>query len=267
MKFFRKRITWFTNPLILIIFFLVWDIYVGWSGISEFILPAPLAVIRGFVDLVSEARTWDHVGITVFEALSGFFIASVTGVITGAILGKIRWLERTLNSYIVAAQVVPKIALIPLFILWFGFGPESKIVISTVLAYFPIFTNTLFGVKSVDHGHRDVMTSLNATRWQTFWNLEFPSALPAILTGMEIGIVFAMIGAVVGEYLGGNIGLGHLAVATLAAYEVDGLFAVITLLTIVGFLMYLGVIMARRIIVPWHESVLVEQRGSGGGNA
>jgi NitT/TauT family transport system permease protein len=260
MKFVRRNAVWIANPIILAAFFLIWHYYIVIFGVSKFILPSPLAVFGGLWELMTDPDTFRHASITVYEALVGFAIASVTGVLTGAVLGKVPWLERTLNTYIVAAQVVPKIALIPLFILWFGFGPESKIVIAAVLAFFPIFTNTLFGIKSVDLGHRDVMTSLNASRTQTFWTLEFPSSLPAILTGMEVGIVLATIGAVVGEYLGGNVGLGHLAVATLNAYEVDSLFAVITLLTFLGFVMYLGVIGARRIIVPWHESVMVERR-------
>src|SRR3546814_5229112 len=106
---------------------------------------------------------------------------------------------------------MPKVALVPLFIVWFGFGPSSKVVMAAVLAFFPIMTNTILGIKSVDRGHRDVMISLNASRWQTLRELELPTALPYILTGAEIGIVLAVIGAIVGEYLGGSEGLGHLA--------------------------------------------------------
>ncbi|MCB2100063.1 MAG: ABC transporter permease subunit, partial [Rhodobacterales bacterium] len=99
-----------------------------------------------------------------------------------------------------------------------------------------------------------------ASRWQTFRELELPSAMPYILTGMEVGIVLATIGAVVGEYLAGNEGLGHLAVETLAAFEVDALFAVIVLLTLLGFLLYVAVVALRRVLIPWHESVTVRTR-------
>ena len=173
-------------------------------------------------------------------------------------LGKIPWLERTVNPFIIATQVVPKVALVPLFILWFGFGSESKIVIATVLAFFPILTNTVLGIKSVDQGHRDVMTVFNANRLQTFLTLELPSSLPAVLAGMEVGIVLAIIGAVVGEYLGGSVGLGHLAVASLNDYKVGMMFAVIILLTLMGFLLYMAVGMLRRFVIPWHQSVVVD---------
>ena len=155
-----------------------------------------------------------------------------------------------------ATQVVPKVALVPLFILWFGFGPESKIIIAAVLAFFPILTNTMLGVKSVDCGHRDVMTVLNASRWDAFITMELPSSLPAIVAGMEVGIVLAIIGAVVGEYLGGSTGLGHLAVASLNDFKVGMMFAVIILLTLLGFALYMVIGLLRRLLTPWHESAV-----------
>ena len=142
----------------------------------------------------------------------------------------------------------------------FRSGPESKILMAAMLAFFPVFGNTLFAVKSVESGHRDVMISLNAGRWQTFTKLELPSALPAILTGIEVGMVFATVGAVVGEFMGGSEGLGFLAVSSLNAFEVDVLFAVLILLTVVGFALYSLVLAARRLLVPWHESVVVSRQ-------
>lgn len=257
MRLLRKRITWITTPALIILFIAGWHFYVVWFDVSKFILPTPGSVVDGLVELFYTPSTYRHTWITVYETLAGFAIASVVGIGLGAILGKVRWLEQALNPFIIATQVVPKVALIPLFILWFGFGPESKIVISAIIAFFPILTNTLLGIKSVDFGHKDIMISLNASKWQTFLFLEFPSALPAILTGLEVGIVLAIIGAVVGEYLGGSEGLGYLAIATLSAYKVNMLFAVIILLTAVGFVLYAAVAGIRRFAVPWHESVLV----------
>ncbi len=260
MTFPRVPLTWITTPVLIILFLLGWDLYVTWFEISKFILPRPISVFDGLVELFTTPSTYRHTWVTTYETVAGFAIATVIGIGLGAVLGKVPWLERTLNPFIIATQVVPKVALIPLFILWFGFGPESKIIVSAVIAFFPILTNTLLGIKSVDFGQRDVMTSLNAGKWQTFVTLEFPSALPAILTGMEVGIVLAIIGAVVGEYLGGSEGLGYLAVATLAAYKVNLLFAVIILLTAVGFLLYIAMVSVRRFVIPWHESVLIERQ-------
>lgn len=255
------RLPWttFSTILLLIAFLGVWEGYVRYFGVSSLILPPPSAVVGGLVTLAGEAETWGHVWVTVYETVLGFFFATVIGVGLGAVLGKILWLEKTLNPFIVATQVVPKVALVPLFVVWFGFGPTSKVIVSAVLAFFPILTNTLLGVKSVNLGHRDVMRSLNAGRWHMFWRLELPSALPYILTGMEIGVVLAIIGAVVGEYLGGNAGLGHMAVAAMNAYQTNQLFAVIILLTGLGFSFYVTITGLRRLIIPWHESVFINR--------
>ena len=151
--------------------------------------------------------------------------------------------------------MIPKVALLPLFIVWFGFGNTSKVIVAAVLAFFPILTNTVLGVKSVDAGHRDVMTSLNASNWYIFRKLELPSSMPYILTGMEVGIVLAIIGAIVGEYLGGNAGLGFMLVSKMNGYETDGLFAVIIQMTLIGFALYFGTGALRKVLIPWHQSV------------
>ena len=172
-------------------------------------MPAPYAVWKAWLDLLASPRAWGHAETTVYETLVGFLWGLFIGVGLGVLIGRIRWLEMTLNPFIVAIQVVPKVAFVPLFVVWFGFGITSKVIVSAVLAFFPILTNTVLGVKSIESGHRDVMTSLNASRLAVFWRLELPSSLPYILTGMEVGIVLAIIGAIVGEYLGGNSGLGY----------------------------------------------------------
>jgi NitT/TauT family transport system permease protein len=199
-------------------------------------------------------RGWNHTYWTLYATLAGFFWAIVIGVGLGVMIARIRWLELTLNPFIVATQVIPKVALVPLFVVWFGFGVTSKVIVAAVLAFFPILTNTVLGVKSIDEGHRDVMTSLNATRWQIFRRLELPSALPYIITGLEVGIVLAIIGAIVGEYLGGSSGLGHLLIARLNAFETDQMFAVLIHMSLLGFTFYFLIGALRRRLIPWHAS-------------
>ncbi|MEC7256711.1 MAG: ABC transporter permease [Pseudomonadota bacterium] len=250
-----KHASWIATPLLLVLLVLIWEAYVTIFDVSPFILPGPGAVWDATLVLLSEPKTYSHIGITVYETVVGFLLAVLIGIVFGGVLGKIRWLERTLNPLIVGLQVMPKVALIPLFIVWFGFGPTSKVVLAAVIAFFPIMTNTILGIKSVESGHRDVMLALNASRWQTFRDVELQNALPFILTGMEVGIVLATIGAIVGEYLGGSQGLGYMAVATLNAFDVTSMFGVIFLLTILGLILYFAVVMLRRYVTPWHEAV------------
>jgi NitT/TauT family transport system permease protein len=253
---------WISTLIVLIVVIIVWKLIIVVFDVSEFVLPQPEDVAAGMVDVVQTDGFWGHVRTTLVETLVGFGIALVLGVAMGAVLGRIVWLERALRPVIVASQVVPKVALIPLFIVWFGFGVTSKIVIAALLAFFPIMLNVLLGVRSVETGHRDVMRSLNAGKWATFWRLEYHSTLPYVFAGMEIGIVFAIIGSVVGEYLGGNEGLGYLIVVSLNALNAEQLFAVIMILTLIGFGLFLAVIGLKRFMIPWHESVLGSDRTS-----
>ncbi|MGE0629336.1 MAG: ABC transporter permease [Hyphomicrobiaceae bacterium] len=250
----RKIIASLLPLVMVILFFAGWTWYVRAAEVSRFILPEPASILTAFIKLLQEPDIWSHAWITIFETVSGFLIAIVVGVFLGVVMGKLPLIEIALRPFVIATQVVPKIALVPLFILWFGFGPESKIVISAVLSFFPIFSNTLLGIKSVDKGYGEVMTTFKSSTWQRFCFLELPSALPFILTGMEVGIVLAIIGAIVGEFIGANQGLGYLAVATLQELQVDTLFGVILLLALIGLSLYFAVVMLRRWLVPWHES-------------
>src|SRR5690606_30129296 len=156
---------------------------------NPFIFPPPGDVWAAFVTLLGDERTWVATGVTVSEIIIGFLIAAVVGVAVGVLLGKVQWLEVSLRPLIVISQVAPKVAFVPLFVIWFGFGLTSKIVLSALLAFFPIMLNVLLGVRSVEQGHREVMRSLNATRAQTLLQLEMRSLQPYLFAGMEVGIV------------------------------------------------------------------------------
>ena len=200
---------------------------------------------------------WADVRLDAHATLVGFGIALVLGIVPRRRCSAAsRGWSRRCDRSIVASQVVPKVALIPLFIIWFGFGITSKIIIAAMIAFFPILLNVILGVRSVDAGHRDVMRSLNASTWQTFRRLEYPSTLPYILAGMEIGDRLRVIGAILGEYLGGDQGLGYLIVTSLNNLEAERLFAVIVVLTLFGFLLYLAVVALKRFLIPWHDSAI-----------
>jgi NitT/TauT family transport system permease protein len=259
---FGRFLPWISTAVALVVVVMIWKLVIAIFDVSPFVLPQPEDVLGGVKDLVNSNGFWDDVRTTLTETLVGFAIALVLGIALGTLLGRVVWLEQALRPVIVASQVVPKVALIPLFIIWFGFGITSKIIIVALLSFFPILLNVILGVRSVDTGHRDVMRSINASRWQTFRRLEYPSTLPYILAGMEVGIVFAVVGAVVGEYLGGDQGLGYRIVTSLNNLEAETLFAVILVLTLFGFLLYLAVVALKRFLIPWHDSTIGSTRAS-----
>ena len=251
----RSRVAAFLLGVgILAAFLAAWKAYVSMADVSAFVLPPPEDVGRSIVDLLGQDRTWHHAWITLQEILLGFGLALLTGLVVGILIGELPLLDRAVNPFLVALQVLPKVAIIPLLILWLGFGMSAKVVVAAVFAFFPITAGTRAGIRSVDPGHRDLAATLGTTRWQRLRFVVLPSALPSILTGMEVAIVLATVGAVVAEYLAGSEGLGWLAVASLNQLRVDDLFAVIVLLAAMGFVVYAAVAGLRRFLVPWHPS-------------
>ncbi len=252
----RQGLEVLAAPALLCVLLLAWQAYVSLSGVSAFILPSPGAVVAALARLLESPATWRHVGLTALETGVGFLAATLLAVGAGFAVGRLPWLERTLSPFIVASQLVPKVALIPLFVVWFGYGPEPKLLVVTVMAFFPVFTSTVLGLRSIEPGHGDVMTCLNASGWQRLTRLELPSAAPYILSGMEVGVVLAIIGCVVAQMLAGNAGLGYLLMAKMNAYETDGLFAVLLLLAGLGCGFHFAVRALRRVLVPWHASAV-----------
>jgi NitT/TauT family transport system permease protein len=237
-----------------IVFLVAWSLYVRTAAVSAFVLPPPETIIAALSKMVFDPKLWSHALVTVTETVSGFVIAVFLGVFLGLVMARIPPVEWAAKPFIIVFQLIPKIALAPLFILWFGFGMESKIVISAALAFFPVFSNALVAFKSVERGDRDVMVILQARPMQRFVMLELPTALPVILTGMEVAVVLAMIGAIVGEFIGGNEGLGFLAVSYLQNLAVPNLFGVIVLLTLIGLVLYAIIGRLRAWLTPWHVS-------------
>ena len=252
-----KLLPWISTPLILVAILAIWKLSTVVFNVSRFVLPPPEDVASTLSQLATQRDVWlVHARMTLVETVVGFGFALVTGVVAGAVLGRMFWLERAVRPLVVALQVIPKVALVPLFVIWFGFGITSKIVIAAILAFFPIMLNVMLGVRSVDPGHREVMRSLDATKWQTFQSLDFHSTLPYVFAGMEVGIVFALIGAIVGEYLGGNEGLGYMVVVSLNALDAPQLFAVIILLAALGSILFFAINGLKRLMIPWHDSVI-----------
>jgi len=235
-------------------FFLIWKFYVEFFDVSRLVLPPPEQVFVALYELFATGEIWRHLYITLLECLGGFVFACVFGVTAGMLLGRNQMLDTVFKPFVIALQVTPKVALIPLFILWFGFGLESKIIVSAVLAFFPVFANTYLGARSVDHGLLELFEVGKATRSRRFAKLILPSSLPYILTGMEMAIVLSIIGAVVAEFVAGSSGLGYLATIKLQELQVSSLFAVVIVLALIGFVLYFLVGSLRKVLIPWHES-------------
>lgn len=249
-----RWILWITTPVLLLLLLGAWKLYTVVSGVSALTVPPPEAVGRALVELMGRSMLYEAAYYTFYSTVMGFLIAVVVGVGLGIVLGKLHLLEKVSAPFLVATQVVPKVAIVPLVLLWFGFGIASKIFMAAVISFFVVMQNTILGIRSIDPGHRDLMKVIQAPWWKRVISLDIPSSLPFVLTGIELGVVFAITGAIVGEFLGGDDGLGALAVVMLAGLRTDQLFATVIVMTLMGFVLYAVVSAIRRFAIPWHES-------------
>lgn len=228
-------------------------------AIPRFILPPPSSVfqalVRGFsTDLTARDGYYYHVGTTLSEALLGFAIGSALGIVLGAVVSQLPILKRVLLPYIVGLQSLPKVAIAPLFVVWFGFGATSKIVMGVLLTFFPVLINTMAGLEGVEPERLELMKSLNASPWKTFRLVKFPSALPFVFAGLEIGAAYSVLGAVVGEFVGGQSGMGVLILQMNASLDIAGTFSALVILGVMGVAISRSLAALRRRILFWAPS-------------
>jgi NitT/TauT family transport system permease protein len=201
--------------------------------------------------LVASGTIWPHLWATLSEVVIGFVLGATSGLLVGAAISLVPLLDRLLYPYLVGFQTVPKIAIAPLFIIWFGYGIMSKIVITALVCFFPVLVSVVAGFQSTDRDQVDMMYAFGASRWQTLLRLRLPSALVLIFAGLEIASVMAVIGAVVGEFVGAQQGLGYLITALNFNLDVAGVFAVLIFLSLIGIVLHTLVRVAARYFVFW----------------
>ncbi|MFQ5930940.1 MAG: ABC transporter permease [Nitrospiraceae bacterium] len=228
---------------------LIWQVLVQALEIPEAILPTPLKIIDTII-LRSEILL-HHTWPTTRECLIGFGLAVGVGVGLGVLLALSRFFRNGVYPLIVAFQVMPKVALAPLFIVWFGLGMTSRIMLAFVIAFFPMVVNTLAGIQSADPVMVRMARAFNASRWHIFRKIEFPNALPYIFSGLKIGITFAVIGIIVAEFVTAQEGLGYLIVFSEGNVDTPMLMAALTVLSVVGVILYGAVVGLEKLVIRW----------------
>jgi len=236
--------------LSLAVFVLAWQLIVFVTGYPSFILPGPYTVAERFVRAWTDGTMWPHTATTLVEILLGFALGAAIALVVGVLLARSRLAERLLSPYLVAAQATPILALAPLIALWFGTGLLSKLVITTLIVFFPVAVATMVGIRSVDPRLLEMARSFRSSGWQAIIRVEIPAALPAILGGMRVGVTLAVIGAIVGEWAGGDKGLGVLInIARGSMFDIPLMFATLLTLALVGVTLYLVMVLIERRLV------------------
>ena len=245
-------------PALLVVLLGSWTFATSQWKLPEFILPPPAKVWHALVSGLSKSPTDPggllyHAGITAGEALLGFLIGSFSGTVTGMVIAHFRLAERVLYPYIIAIQSLPKIAIAPLFVIWFGFGMEPKVLITSVITFFPLLINAIAGYQSVDPDRLDLARSCNATEWQVFTKIRLPSALPFIFAGLNMAGVLCILGAIVGEFVGAQAGLGVLILQNNFSMNVASTYAIFVILAAMGLTMNLGMRALERKFCFWAQ--------------
>jgi len=220
--------------VVLALFLLLWEYVPGLVYLPQYILPQFSKVLLVYTDPMTLNLYLKHAIVTLTAAITGLFIGASLGFIAGVLLTESRLLMTTFYPYIVALQCMPKLAIAPLLVIWFGFGLTPKIIIVALLCFFPVLVNTISGIRGVSREYIELFQAIRASRFKTLVHLLIPSALPSILTGVELAILLSLLGAIVGEFVGAQRGLGVQILQMNFAMDIAGTFSVFVILSVMG---------------------------------
>ena len=256
---FKFQLKYLGPVVAFVIFISLWQAIPTILEIKSFILPKPTDVVAAAIK--DWHLLWPAMQITIVEAVIGFSLSAVIGIGVSILLASSRIIEISLYPYAVILQTIPVIAIAPIVVIWFGSGFNSIVIISFLIGFFPIVSNTLMGLNSVDKNMVDLFQLYNASKWQTMWKLRIPAAMPYIMSGLKISCTLSIIGAITGEYIagigGGKGGLGYAITVAAVQLKTPYLFACAIAGALFGIVFYLIVsFISRLVLSSWHESAI-----------
>lgn len=229
----KATTVWSLRILVLVAFVALWEVLSG-NVIDETFISKPSAVIERLADWIGDGTLATHTWITVQEIVLGFVIGALAGAVVGYLLASLHLVYEVFEPFMLALYSIPKVALAPLFIVWFGIGIEMKVLLAAVSVFFLVFLNTAAGVKEVDRGLIDAVRLMGGSNWDIARKVVLPASMTGLLTGLKVAIPYALIGAVIGELVASNQGLGYLINDSAAQFDTAGVFATVVVLTIVA---------------------------------
>jgi NitT/TauT family transport system permease protein len=253
-RWVRARMEILLVPLGILVLVGLWSGIVKVGHYPSYLLPPPRQVWARFLAAASDGTLWLHTSTTLVEIVGGLALGLALATLLGYLLAKSPVIERLASPYIAASQSVPIVALAPLLIVWFGFGLVSKILVCALTIFFPVLINTIVGLRSVEPDLRDLMRSLQASRWQTFRHLEVPAAMPVLLAGLKVGATLSVIGAVVGEFAQSDRGLGFLVnLANRGLFDTPLMFVALSVLMAIALGLYAIVSALEALLLRWRR--------------
>lgn len=231
---------------------IAWEACSRTGALPAYLVPAPTTIATKFVETF--AQMTGHAVVTVGEVALGFVLALVGAVFLAAIIVFFKTVEKLAYPWLVILQVIPKVALGPLLIIWLGFGFFPKVLMAFLLAFFPIMIDTIIGLRSLSNDSIYLLRSMGGGRFSIFRYLQLPTALPHLFGSLKVGMTLAVVGALVGEFIGGNKGLGYVLVVANGSLDTALLFVSLLWISVLALLFYALVVLAERYFVSWHVS-------------
>jgi NitT/TauT family transport system permease protein len=237
-------------------FLIVWQLVVMIFGIKEFILPSPITTFSYlFVpELASQYDWFTHIETTLVEILIGFSVTALVGIFIAVLMTWSRFLRQIIMPILTLFNSLPKIALAPLFLLWFGYGIIPNVMIAFLISFFPIVINTAVGLNAVEEDLLDLVRYLHASKWQVFAKIQFPNSLPYIFSGFKISATLCVVGVIVGEFIASTRGLGFLIKSAQGLMDTPPMFASLILISILGLSFFGFISLLERWVMPWQQN-------------
>lgn len=248
----RSRIESIVFPMITFVaVIVVWLLYLRLFDVPDYILPEPASVLHSMINAYVEGFIWPHLAFTVQSTVVGYVLGCGLGFLLGALVAESAIFEKFMYPYVILLQSMPKVALAPLIIVWFGFGIESKIVMVVLICFFPVFVNTMVGIRQADPDLIDVFRACSASRARIFFHVKLPAAGGTIFAGLQIAVVLGLIGAIVAEFIASKEGLGTLLQSAATDLDTALMLATVFTLAIMGLIGNMIVRFLHRRIIFW----------------
>jgi NitT/TauT family transport system permease protein len=246
------KLSWIKPLIFLLILVVGWDLAIRVFKIPPYQIPAPWDV------MITLQQEWPNLLVqawpTTLATLWGFALSALFGIPVAMLIAGSKTVEDYVYPLLVFSQSIPKIAIAPLFVVWFGFGLLPKVLSAFLLGFFPVVVSAVQGFKSVDPDMFDLVRALQANRWQIFRIVSLPHAVPSIFAGLKVSITLAVVGAVVGEFVGANSGIGFVLQRSIGNFELPLMFAALLVLALIGVVLFWLIDVVERLLIPWHAS-------------
>jgi NitT/TauT family transport system permease protein len=239
----RYSLAVFSHLLLVVI----WHYFVVLGNVPKFVMPSPLDTLNAL--LTPNYRWPENIAVTTVEIFGGYILAVISGIVIALLFSWFRTLEMIVMPLLVSLNMIPKVALGPLIIVWFKYGIGPNIMMAFAICFFPIVLTTARGLKEVEPELLDLVRTLRGSRWQVFVKIQLPGALPYIFSGMKVAAILAVAGAIVGEFLGSDRGLGYLMLQVQVTLDTAAMFMAVILITLIGGLLYMLVLLLERLLV------------------